>query len=352
MALPTLLILPGLADGEAIFARPSGDSYSTRRVKPSQFGSLNISDLYVILPGQTARIFETELPKAGRAQQLKMARFAREDDIASSADDLHFALSDAQPPRLAIVDKLVMERLNEAIAGLRPRAAYVDYDLLEGEQAILVLDRAVEPGQAGLDLDWVESELVQPSDNELAALFEQGLAAGRGVNLLQGEFRPRSAINMPRPALIRFGALAAVLLVVGFIWNGVSDSAKLSQAEALRAQTASDYLALTGVRAPSSPGRAAAQSVKMGPSKADGFMDLSAVLFAGMSGLEDILVDQIRYNAEEGTLGIRFIYPSFDAAGRAETAIAQAGGRLTTGGVRERDGTFVGEATLSLEPSS
>jgi len=352
MALPTLLILPATESGDAIFASASSDGYNTRRVAQTMFGTLEASDLHVILPGQTARIFETDLPKAGRAQQLKMAKFAREDDIASSADDLHFALSDDQPPRLAVIDQDVMGQLGVSLINLRPKAAYMDYDLLEGEQAILVIDRAVEPGQAALDLDWVEAELVQPPDADLAQQLADGITAGRGINLLQGDYRPRSAINLPRPALMRFGALAACAALVAFIWGGVSDRSKLAQAENLQAKTAAEYTDVTGQSAPAAPGRAAARAVKAGPQKADGFLDLSNVLFAGMKGLDDIRVDQMRYNASDGTLALRFIYPSFDAAARAEAAIASVGGRLQTGGVRERDDTFVGEATLSLEPAS
>lgn len=352
MALPTLLILPSRDDGEAIFAESSGDGYSTRRIATAMLSTLNGSDLYVILPGQTARIFETDLPKAARAQQLKMARFAREDDIASSADKLHFALSDDQPPRLAILDLNVMDQLSTALINLRPRGAYVDFDLLDGDQAVLVLDRAVEPGHAALDLDWVEADLIKPTDIQLAEQFATGITEGCGLNLLQGDYRPRSAINLPRKPLLRFAALAACVVAIGFIWSGVSNSAKLAQAETLRALTASEYTEVTGQRAPNAPGRAAARAVKSGPAKPDSFIDLSAVLFAGMRGIDDIRVDQIRYNSADGTLALRFVYPSFDAASRVEAAIARAGGRLQTGGVRERDGSFVGEATLSLEPSS
>ena len=348
MAAPTLLILPALDGGEAILALASGAGYETRRVASTDISELDISDLILILPGQLVRIFETELPKAGRAQQLKMARFAKEDDIASGAEDLHFALSDTQPPRLAVIEKSVMEILSGTFEGFKPKAAYADYDVLSGDQAMLVIDRAVEPGIAALDLDWTEEKLVQPSDGELAGLLADGLADGRSLNLLQGDYRSKSGLNLPRTPAIRLAALAAFSLLAVFIWNGVQDRAALTQAENLRAQTASDYLAATGKRAPENPGRAAAQSLQSGPVRAAGFLDLSSVLFTGLSALDDIRVDQLRYNSETGTLQLRLIYPSFDAAARAESSIAQAGGRLTTGGVREQNGAFVGEATLSL----
>ena len=352
MAAPTFLILPALDGGEAIVAIASGSAYETRRVASANIAELDISDPVLILPGQLIRIFETELPKAGRAQQLKMARFAKEDDIASSAEGLHFALSDAQPPRLAVIENAVMDILTDRLGGLKPKAAYADYDVLSGDQAMLVIDRAVEPGIAALDLDWTEETLAQPSDGELAGLLAQGLAEGYGLNLLQGDYRSKSEFNLPRIPAIRIAALAAGALLAAFIWNGVQDRAALAQAENLRAQTASDYLAATGQRAPSNPGRAAAQSLQSGPERSAGFLDLSAVLFTGLSSLDDIRVDQLRYNSENGTLQLRLIYPSFDAAARAESSVAQAGGRLTTGGVREQNGAFVGEATLSLGDGS
>ena len=348
MAAPTLLILPALDGGEAILATASGTDYVTRRVASSDIGELDISEPILILPGQLVRVFETELPKAGRAQQLKMARFAKEDDIASSADGLHFALSDTQPPRLAVVENAVMVILADTLEGLKPKAAYADYDVLSGDEALLVINRAVEPGIAALDLDWTEESLAQPTDGELATLFADGLTAGLGINLLQGTYRSKSGLNLPRIPAIRFAALAASALLAVFVWNGVQDRAGLAQAEDLRAQTASDYLAATGERAPTNPGRAAAKSLQSGPVRTAGFLDLSSVLFTGLSALDDIRVDQLRYNSENGTLQLRLIYPSFDAASRAERSVAQAGGQLTTGGVREQNGSFVGEATLSL----
>ncbi len=352
MAAQTLLILPSLEDGEAILATSSGDSFETRRIASDQIADLDINDPIVILPGQLVRIFETDLPKAGRKQQLQMARFAREDDVAAGSDITHFALSSEQPPHLAIVSKSVMDVLTDTLGGLKPKAAYADYDVLNGDQAVRVIDRAVEPGRAALDLDWTEETLTEPTDSALAGAFSDGLASGRGLNLLQDAYRPKSNVNVPRLPAIRLGALAACALLSLFIWNGVKDKVAATQAKDLRAQTADEYFAVTGIRARANPGRQAAQSVQAGPVQTAGFLDLSNVLFSGLSGMDDIRVDQLRFNAEEGALRLRLIYPDFDGAGRVEAAIGQAGGTLITGGVREQDGAFVGEATLRLESSS
>ena len=352
MAAPTFLILPAIEGGEAILATSSGDGYDVRRVLSTQLGMLDVREPVLIFPGQLVRIFETELPKAGRNQQLQMARFAREDDIAASTEDVHFALSSAQPPQLAVIDKSVMEAVIETFAALKPQAAYADYDLLRGERALRVIDRAVEPGRAALDLDWTDENLEELSDADLASKFAEGLASGLGLNLLQGDYRPQSRFALPRTPTIRFAAIAASALLAFFVWSGVSDGAKAAQSENLRAQTAADYLAITGSRAPSNPGRAAVKTLQSGPAKTTGFLDLSSVLFVGLSTMEDIRVDQLRYSSESGTLRLRLIYPDFDGAGRAENAIKQAGGTLTTGGVREQDGAFVGEATLSLGAGS
>jgi len=85
MAAQTILILPALDSGEAILATLSQDGYEARRVPSAQVPNLDLRDPILILPGQLVRFFETELPKAARKQQRQMARFAREDDIATSA---------------------------------------------------------------------------------------------------------------------------------------------------------------------------------------------------------------------------------------------------------------------------
>ena len=234
MAAATFLILPALDEGEAIVATPAGSGYETRRVDAADLLSLGISDPVMILPGQWVRIFETELPKAGRSQQLQMARFAKEDDIANGADALHFALSDSQPPRLAVIDNAVMDFLIDGTGGLKPKAAYADYDVLSGESAVLVIDRAVEPGLSAIDLDWTEEDLVKPTDSELAALFSSGLAAGESLNLLQGAYRPKSGINLPRFPALRMAGLAAAALLALFFWNGVQDLSLIHISEPTR----------------------------------------------------------------------------------------------------------------------
>jgi len=352
MAAQTILILPALEGGDAIVATASQKGYDTRRVPSAQVPALDVRDPILVLPGQLVRLFETELPKAARKQQRQMARFAREDDIAANAEDVHFALSTDQPPKLAVIDTSVMDSLIATLGALKPKAAYADYDLLTGERALRVIDRAVEPGIAALDLDWTDETLDEPSDADLSAQFAEGLAEGRGLNLLQGEYRTQSKLNIPKGPFIRFGALAASALLALFVWNGVSDRAATAQAEDLRAQTAADYLAATGEKAPPNPGRAAVKSIQAGPVKAADFLDLSNILFSGLSTMEDVRVDQLRFNSKDGTLRLRLIYPDFDAASRVETAMSQAGGTLKTGGVREQDGAFVGEATLSLGASS
>ena len=352
MARPTLLILPATETAQAILAVPKGDSYETQRVSKEQLNQIDDTNIHIVVPGQSVRIFETDLPKASRTQLLKMARFAREDDIATPADGLHFALSEEQPPRLAIIEKSIMGELSTYFAVLKPKAVYTDYDLITGDQAVHIIDRAVEPGQCTLDLDWIDSELLDLTPAQIADQFADTIEAGEAINLLQGDYRAKSTLNIPQPAFKRFATMAALALVALFVWSGISDRAKTAQAEALKTQTAEDYKSVTGQTAPRAPGRDAVKLAQTTSQGSYGFLDLSAVLFEGMTNLDDIQVDQLRYNSENQTLALRFIYPDFGATSRLEAAIQQAGGTLLTGGVRERDGAFIGEATLSLESAS
>ena len=57
-------------------------------------------------------------------------------------------------------------------------------------------------------------------------------------------------------------------------------------------------------------------------------------------------MEQLRYQDSKTELQLRLVYPSFESAGQLENAIRAAGGQLTTGGVREQSGRFVGEASL------
>lgn len=341
----SFLILPSVPGGDALWL-----DENPRRISLDNLSELAGRSAILVLPGQMIRTVQTDLPKAARAQQLKMARFANEDKIASAPELLHFALSEDQPPRVAIVDTAWLRACLDGVAeaGIFVRSAFADYDLLPSGQRIALLDRVVEGGPFGaaLDPDWVDAPTTPVTDTDIAQLMSDRLDTGEALDVMQGDFRARANSNLPKPALWRAGGLLAACLVAGLIWSGLQSNALNRQAANLRAQTAADFTALTGQVAPDKPGLAAARLVRSGADTSGDFLTLSRIMFDTMAGLEGVSVERVSFNAQRGELQMRLVYPDFDAAARVEAAARNAGGTFVTGGVRETNGQFIGEATL------
>lgn len=316
-------------------------------------------DVAVILPGQNIRSFESELPKASRNEQLKAARFAHEDKLASNLDDLHFALAPARdetPTIISVVDTDWLESIYESLTaqGFGVKSIVADYDALQlSGRPVAVAGRAVYPGRTGyaLDMAWADDVSPLPAQDLFAAIAD-ALSQGLTHNLLQGRFRPKSSFNIPTQYLLKFGALAACALMAFLGWQGVQNRAMSLQAENLRQLSADIYTQATGQSAPKQAARLAAQALKNPGQKQTSFLQLSSILFTGTAGMDSVKVDRLSYNAESAELQLRLIYPNFEAASLLERAIESAGGELITGGVREQGGEFVGEAVLKVRVSS
>ena len=326
----------------------------------TELGALDKSgDFVVILPGQNIRSFETTLPKASRMEQLKAARFAHEDKIASNLEGLHFALAPARGEEAAIIsvmDEAWLEGIYEQLKaqGLGVKSMLADYDALQLlDRSIEFVGRAVYPGRTGYALDMAWADDVSPiAAQDIFDAIHEAETQGLTHNLLQGRFRPRSSFNISARPLLKFGALVACALAAYLGWQGVQTHALSLQAENLRQQSGDIYTQATGQSAPKNVARLAAQALKNPDQSNASFLQLSSLLFKGTASLENVKVDRLTYNAEAAELQLRLIYPNFEAASSLESAIQSVGGELITGGVREQGGEFVGEAVLKMRGGS
>lgn len=226
-------------------------------VGPPQSGPLNLAAprvstrrVYVLAPGSDVLLAEPDIPpKAGvRLQQL--VPYALEEHLADDIDALHFAVGkrvgDSGRVRVAVVARSL---LNEwlatlAAAGIVPDALYADSDLMPenpGQAVALLeedgvfvrppggtvvtlpadaLEQALEIAQSGADTasgacglilytgaaEWqqhaaqveaarahFEGIRVQLLTGGPLALFAQQLHSGAPINLLQGDYAPRSS---------------------------------------------------------------------------------------------------------------------------------------------------------------
>ena len=242
-------------------------------VGPPQSGPLNLAAARVsgrhvcaLVPGADVLLAEPELPPKAGTKLAQLVPYALEEHLADDIDDLHFAIGrrvgETSRTRVAVVARML---LNEwlatlASAGINPDTLYADSDLLPENpgQAVVLLEADgvfVRPpgaspvtlpadalGQAldiaashadtasgarGLILytgaaEWqqhaAQVEAVRPQFDGIKiqlltggplALFAQQLPTDAAINLLQGDYQPKSSAAVGWQAW----RVAAMLLV-------------------------------------------------------------------------------------------------------------------------------------------
>lgn len=342
-----ILILPDDPNGDGLFARRTRDGIEVARGRVDALTPRLRAPYAIILPGQHVRAFLTDLPEKIRGpERLSVARFAHEDQLAADLDDLHIVLGSGDPAPTLMVARTVMAAVLERFDA---HQIYADFDALAGLAGgpLRLLDRVVVPGPQGeaVDPDWAESSGTVYDDETVArALFDR-IDSGVALNLRSGAYRRRAQIQAGPWARV-----AAVALVCGLLGLGLTLAnarATVAQADAVQDKAKALYTQMTGQPAPDNLARAARL---VGASETDpaAFLALSDRLFTAMAAHPDITVERLSYELRENNLRLRLVYPGFEAAGALERTVAASGASFVTGGVREQNGRFIGDASLSL----
>ncbi len=343
-----IIIMPSAKGGPGLWGRTDGAKLIThgRNAPPANDG---VREIVAVLPGQSVRIYPHELPATSRRDRLRAAGFSLEDKIAASLDSVHLALDDAH---IAVIGHAEMQGFLDQLkeAGLTPTKVIADFDAVSGlEGPIRLLGRIVTPGTLGhaVDAAWSDEKDVQPiSDEDILAAIAARLESGGELNLMQNGFSAKTGLDLNWRKFAGLGGLAAGIGFAALILHGAETRALRLQTADLKIQTAQIYAEATGRAAPANPALAATRALKSGRQDNLDFLRLSQILFDGVAQIEGLSVDQLRYQDARKELQLRLVYPSFESAAELEAAILAAGGRLTTGGVREQSGEFVGDALL------
>ena len=336
-----LIILPGDLQGEALLASRAGGRIDVQRIALAD-ATLPTGHA-AILPGQLVRAATSALPANLRgAERINVARYAHEDSLATDPAGLHIVVGPGTEAPTRLIDPAVMD---EVIARSDPARIVADFDALAGLGGpARVLDRVVVPGEAGyaVDADWAEPGYAVPTDEAVARAAFDALDAGV-LDLRGGAYRRRRAVAAG--PWLRVAAAAIACLALGLVVTGLEARAVAGQADALEAQARTLYQEATGTPAPARLSSLA----RSAPANADGaqFLALSDTLFAAVAATPGTRVERLSFDGSENVLRVRLAYPDFDTAAALEQAVAQAGAQLTTGGVREQNGSFIGDAALS-----
>jgi general secretion pathway protein L len=220
----------------------------------------------LIVGGDGVLLAEAHVPGGAASRAPTVARYALEEQLADDVDNLHFALGQKRAGDLfpvAVIDRDTMDEVTArcAEAGLRPNEivpetlALPSPERVPGDEAsqwtaLVDADRAVirlngyrgfvsDTEMAGLMLEGAQADLEEGSEaaitvfetgnasalavpagvdverrrcDHLVALFASGLSHAPRINLLQGEYSPRTQLDKSLKPWRWTAALAAVLL--------------------------------------------------------------------------------------------------------------------------------------------
>lgn len=354
----------------------------------------------LILPGESVLTRMIDLPARTEAQARAAVPYMLEDDLSEDPEDLHFALGTEQPAAgdaaakrlVAIVDRALMERTTDRLrqAGLTPTLAVADYMLIarHDEPAVIAEDGSrilmALPGGNGAAVERDLFPIVAPSllegletplrllgtedlHHTLAALWQgpidhipapddmtlttraaRAAAAYTGLNLLQGDFRPRKSLNDIWLVWWRSAALAgAIILLAGM--GLLADGWRMHRAaDSLDAQAdAAVQAAWPGLRGVSHM-RAKLRELQAG--RTDHFLALSSLLFASIRDVQDVSLDSMRFDADRGELTASLAARAFSDMEAVKTAVNRRGGILVEGASRQSGGRILSEVVVRTAP--
>lgn len=347
----TVLILPEHPDGDALLIQRERGAIETRGGDLATLTTLLRAPYALVVPGQNTRAFLTDVPEKIRgAERINIARFAHEDRLATDLDDLHIIVGPGDPAPTLMIARSYMDALLERF---NPHQIFADFDVLIdlGPEPVRLLDRIVTPGPQGdaVDPDWTDASGTLYDPETLARAMFDRIDSGVALDLRQSAYRRRVHIQAGPWARI-----AATALICGLLGMGLTVAnarATAAQADAVQDKARALYTQMTGQAAPDNLARAA-RSARPTDSDPAAFLALSDALFTAMASHPDIQVERLSFEHRENSLRLRLIYPGFEAAGALERTVASSGAVFTTGGVREQNGRFIGDAALSLEGGS
>ena len=313
----------------------------------AELAALGADTVSVICPGQWVRMFEHDLPAMKSKDRIRAAGYAIEDQIAAPLEDQHVVIADEPVRRVGVIanDKMIGLAAAFAEAGVTPTRLAADFDVLREGDDVILFDRHVHPGPFGYALD---SEF----DGSAALPGAGSLQWGSSLNFLQGDFQARRALSFDRRRLARAAVLLAVAGVSWLVWQGADIRAMNAQAEALKSEMNTLYTQTTGNAAPANLAAVVNRARADGQGTGQGFLDLSAALFNGLSSADGVMVDTLRYDNARGEIVLRLIYPDFESATALENTYRDSGYEFRSGAVREQGSDLIGEAVFTVEGRS
>lgn len=342
----------------------SGVSLSRPQDRPSK-----ADDVTVIVPGTEVTMARVRLVGTRRADWLRAARFAAEDDMSVPVETLHVAAAARGAPGemadICLVARTVMDdwMAQLAAAGLEDAHLVPDMTLLPAGIApqdvgghILVattdrrfaIDKSLPAELVSALLSRAGAQPEQPGDALLALAGYLAQGAG-GIDLRQAEYARRSEMPVELSRLRLPAALAAACVLAWGIYTFGSIQTMHRLEGALTRQTRATFTALYPNEPVPTNILAAVRERSGAVTRSHaGFREMSGVLYAALATSDRAKLSSLRYDGDTGQLQARLVYAAFGDDETLKSAIEANGLAVRLGDTRVENGRVVGDLVLEL----
>lgn len=351
--------------------------------------------IWVLVPGTAVTVRTVQIPAMNDTRAREVVSFALEDDIAGNRDDLHFALGKRRANQRAVgyVARVELESWLQRLLeiGVKPTAMIPDFlscpmrsesttviehdgfimgrfvdggfsiergiftciaaDLLPAAGTINV--HAHDSDDLGLAGAIDGERLVRAPAYDARGLFQAAyttLSNGVPLNLLQEQYAPRRAWTFPgshwrRAAMLAGAAVAlsiALQVVDSIRLNGEADAAYL------RADAVFREVMPQGTRLMNARTQMRAHTDKLSAVASNMFLQISGLLYAGVSAVEGVEIDSLRFDRTRSEVAASLSLPSFDAMEQIAEVVSSGGGILQEGGARQQGERISADVTVRI----
>ena len=334
-----------------------------RSISPDEALAVNLTaKTLVVLDGRAVATQVVEMPAVEEAKARKVLPAVLDDRIAIADVSTHLALMGERDEETgcwpaAVVDRALMEKLLQLLNGfqLKPTVVVPDYMLLplQGDTPVQLKlsDRTLVrlPDGGGYAIEEAGAaliaEAVAPVDTILSWQDMLRLAVDTQINLLQGNFEPRTSIRTTvlwwRRAAVM--VLIALIVAAGSIWFEASNNYRRADqyyagAERIFRQALPDEPRIVNMDAQLR--RALAGKRQQGGGE---FFYLSGFVLTAVEASEQTLLETMRYDQERGELSLDVSFASFADSTDFRQVLEQAGVSVAEGSSRQEGGRVLSE---------
>ncbi len=337
-----------------------------------EVGSARAGDEVILfVPGTDVLVRQAVLPTKGDRESRQAAPFAIEDEIATSATDLHVALGPrpddvSQPRPVHGVEPALMEAWT---ARLGDRS--LSQAMLVAEQSVLPEGRLIDLGNrvvgrlngqafaidAALPgelltaiLDGFGGEVLQPADplEAMARLVEEENAVL--TDLRQGRYRVQRGLDLSALAGWQTAAVLAVTCFAAWLVAGVLEVQAASRTAAdIRQATRTAYAAaFPGDTDAADPVRALSRALGEADTGPEiDFLDVSAALYTALQDVPGASIRSIRFEPGRGGYVASIAYLAYGEDAALKSALEARGFSAVLGDSRRGGDLVLGDVTIT-----